>query len=249
MTLEDDMQTLLLLSSLSDNWEIFVVTISNSALNGVLTMDIVKDSMQNKETRRKSSDVCTGSDYTHALVADDKRRNKNRWYKGRNKSRGQSKSKDKRLVCYHCEKMGHVKRNCQIWLKEQKECNNQKNEDDKDTTVVVTINEDVLLCVEGYCLHVNDSIITWIIDSGASFHVCSNIDLFVNYKDCDFGITKMGNTSQSKIVGIGDIYFQTELGCLLMLKDVRHIVDMSLNLILVLAFDRLGYHNNFDYLK
>ena len=46
ITLEDELQALLLLSSLPDNWETFVVTISNSTLDGVFTMYSVKD-MQN----------------------------------------------------------------------------------------------------------------------------------------------------------------------------------------------------------
>ena len=62
-------------------------------------------------------------------------------------------------------------------------------------------------------------------------------------------MVSLGNTCQSKIVGIGDIYLQTDLGCSLVLKDVRYIADMHHNLISVLALDKLGYHNNFSNLK
>ena len=48
MTIEDELQALLLLGSLPDSWETFVVSISNSASNGVLTLDNVKNSMLNE---------------------------------------------------------------------------------------------------------------------------------------------------------------------------------------------------------
>ena len=81
-----------------------------------------------------------------------------------------------------------------------------------------------MILAKGHCLHIDDSSTAWMIDSGASSYVCSNIDLFVNYIAGDFGITKMGNTSKSKIIGIGDIYLEIDLGCSLVLKDVRHIL-------------------------
>lgn len=64
MTLEDELQALLLLGSLLDSWESLVVTVSNAAPNSVVTMSTVISSLFNKETRRKS----TGTNDAHALV-------------------------------------------------------------------------------------------------------------------------------------------------------------------------------------
>ena len=55
----------------------------------------------------------------------------------------------------------------------------------------------------------------------------------------------MGNTSYSKIVGIGDVCIQTDVGCSLTLRDVRHVPDLRLNLISGVALDREGYVNYF----
>jgi gag-polypeptide of LTR copia-type len=57
MTLEDELQALLLLGSLPDSWETLVVTISNAALNGVVILSTVTSSLFNEETRRKSTDT------------------------------------------------------------------------------------------------------------------------------------------------------------------------------------------------
>ena len=45
MNLDDEIQASLLLSSLPESWETLVVTVSNSAPDGELTMDLVNDSL------------------------------------------------------------------------------------------------------------------------------------------------------------------------------------------------------------
>ncbi|CAL2256838.1 unnamed protein product [Prunus armeniaca] len=53
MVLDDELQALVSLSSLPHNWNTLVVSLSNSTLQGVLTLDIVKDSKE-KSTRSSS---------------------------------------------------------------------------------------------------------------------------------------------------------------------------------------------------
>ncbi|KAL5794502.1 hypothetical protein ACOSP7_003096 [Xanthoceras sorbifolium] len=53
MTVDDELQALLMLSSLPKSWDTLVVSVSNSAPDGKLTMDMVKDRMLNEESRRK----------------------------------------------------------------------------------------------------------------------------------------------------------------------------------------------------
>lgn len=53
MVLDDELQALLLLSSLPDSWETLVVSLSNSATDGKLTMSQVTSSLLNEELRRK----------------------------------------------------------------------------------------------------------------------------------------------------------------------------------------------------
>ncbi|CAA0814545.1 Unknown protein [Striga hermonthica] len=126
--LGDEMQSLLLLSSLPDSWETLVVTLSNSASNGKLSMSVVKDALFNEEARRKDM----GTDKTHALVMENRGRPQGKQQRsGRGKSRGRSKgrqSDDRRShVCYHCDLEGHMKKNCYKWLEEQGKSNSQPN--------------------------------------------------------------------------------------------------------------------------
>jgi hypothetical protein len=65
LALDDEVQALLVLSSLPDSWETLVVSLSNLAPNSVITMDMVKDSMFNEEARRKKQGI---SSHSEALV-------------------------------------------------------------------------------------------------------------------------------------------------------------------------------------
>ena len=247
MKIEDELQALLLLSSLPDSWDTLVISLSNSAPNGNLTMDMVKDSLFNEEARRKEQGI---SSETEALVTENRRRGKNRKPKGHGKSKGRSQSRGKsseRRKCYHCGKEGHMKRNCYAWKRKQKEGKNQRKDENKNTTAALS-DEDVAVLFFGdeECLPVTDNEVEWIIDTAASYHVTPNKEFFTSYRLGDFGTVKMGNTSYSKIVGIGDVCIQTDVGCSLTLRDVRHVPDLRLNLISGVALDREGYVNYFS---
>ena len=50
---EDEMQALLLLSSLLESWETLVIFLNNSAPNGRLTMIMVKNVLFNEEAQKR----------------------------------------------------------------------------------------------------------------------------------------------------------------------------------------------------
>ena len=83
LVIDNELRALLLLSSLPNSWETLVVSLSNSAPNGVLQLAMIKDSLLNEETRRKDM----GKDIAHAFVIENKGRSKSRSSKGRGKSR------------------------------------------------------------------------------------------------------------------------------------------------------------------
>ena len=147
LIIDDKLQALLLLSPLLDSWETLVVSLSNSASNGVLQLAMVKDSLLNEETRRKD----IGKDITQALVTENKGRSKSRSSKGQGKSRSRSESKGK-FKCFYCDKEGHIKRNCKAWKNKQKEDKNQKRVDDENTAAVIVLEDEVLaIGQDDYC--------------------------------------------------------------------------------------------------
>ena len=73
LELDDEVQNLLLLSSLPDSWETLVVSLSNSAPNGVIIVNMVKDNMFNEEARRKELGISCN---TKTLVIERRERSK-----------------------------------------------------------------------------------------------------------------------------------------------------------------------------
>ncbi|CAH1420004.1 unnamed protein product [Lactuca virosa] len=59
---EDELQGLWLLGTLSDSWEIFRTSLSNSAPDGIITMEFAKGGVLNEEMRRKSQGSSSHSD-------------------------------------------------------------------------------------------------------------------------------------------------------------------------------------------
>ncbi|GJZ78164.1 retrovirus-related pol polyprotein from transposon TNT 1-94 [Tanacetum coccineum] len=60
---EDEIQGLWLLGTLLDTWETFRTSLSNSAPDGVITMELAKGSILNEETRRTSQGSSSQSDH------------------------------------------------------------------------------------------------------------------------------------------------------------------------------------------
>ena len=117
----------------------------------------------------------------------------------------------------------------------------------EDGSALVTISGEcaVIYVKEESCMHVTNQDAEWVVDTAASYHATPHSDIFTTYTTGDFGTVKMGNSTFSSIVGIGDIHIKTGVGCTMVLKDVRHVPDLRLNLISVNALDQQGYDNIF----
>ena len=85
MKLDDEIQALWLLTLLPERWDTLVVTLSNSAPGGKLTMKTVIDGLLNEEARRKERGILVQSETN---VAENHGKNEN-W--GRNNGRGKSR--------------------------------------------------------------------------------------------------------------------------------------------------------------
>lgn len=185
LVLDDEVQALLMLSSLPDSWETLVVSLSNSAPNGVMTMGMVKDSMFNEEARRKEHGI---SSHTEALVTEKRGRSKSRKPRGddsRDKSRGISKTR-KEIKCFHCGKLGHMKRQCRKFKKEQLKEKGEESKEEKDTAAVASDGDDLVVCEDAYVnLACHESM--WVVDTAASFHITPHRDFFSSYTSGNFG--------------------------------------------------------------
>lgn len=121
---EVEMQGLWLLGSLPDSWETFRTSLSNSAPDGVITVDLAKSSVLNEEMRRKSQGSFAQSDI---LVIEKNGRSKSRGPKF--KERGRSKSnKFANVECYNCGMKGHISRLCRKPKKDDKKITEKRRQ-------------------------------------------------------------------------------------------------------------------------
>ncbi|GFZ01897.1 hypothetical protein Acr_15g0005060 [Actinidia rufa] len=156
-------EALLLLSSLPESWETLVVSLSNSAPNGKLTMSMVMDALFNEEARRREMGSTDQSE-SQALVSEGSKE------RGRGQRRGHHRSTEKgrwrsqtrgRIVrCFYCDQEGHIKRDC---LKYKA----QDQSSDTAAIAVMAVDESEVLLVAS-----EDGKSDWILDSdskGCSF--------------------------------------------------------------------------------
>ncbi|KAJ9556141.1 hypothetical protein OSB04_010755 [Centaurea solstitialis] len=86
---------------------------------------------------------------------------------------------------------------------------------------------------------------SWVVDTGATCHVTSQRDLYSSYTQGNFGNVNVGNHGFSKIVGVEDVCLKFDTGMELVLWNVKHVLDMRLNVISTCLLDDNGYNNKF----
>ena len=92
---EEEVQGLWILGTLPDSWETFRTSLSNSAPDGTMNMDLVKSCVLNEEMRRKSHGSSSQSD---VLVIEKGGRSKSRGPKNKDRS----KSKNNKFTNVEC---------------------------------------------------------------------------------------------------------------------------------------------------
>ena len=245
---DDEVQALWLLGTLPDSWETFRTSLSNSAPNGTITMDLAKGSMLNEDMRRKTQGSSSRSEI---LFIEKRGRSNSRGPKGKNYHRSKS-NRFANVECYNCGKKGHIKKHCRLLKRENaNETGKNKRTGDESTSDRVTVTnaeaEDFLLVYDDEMINfASHSETNWIVDSGASIHATSKRDLFSSYTPGDFGCVKMGNDGLAKAVGLGDVCLETSNGSMLVLKNVKHIPDIRVNIVSVGKLDDEGYCNIFS---
>ncbi|KAG8379486.1 hypothetical protein BUALT_Bualt07G0093500 [Buddleja alternifolia] len=156
-----------------------LVSVSNSAPNGDLTLQVVKDCLLNEESKRKEQAFSTEQNALVTEKFDRQGRNKSRGPQHqRDKSRGKSKFKGD-FKCHYCGGANHYERDCR-----------KKKRDQAKKQIGSLIQE-------------------------------------------------------PQVIGMGNINLETDIGYRLILRDVRHIPDIRLNIISTGKLDDDGYVSNF----
>ena len=160
---------------------------------------------------------------------------------GRSKSRSTKDFKKDSSFCY-CGGPNHYERDCRRKKRDQK---NGTNNDKKNDLITATCDGDVIIVYDDSCDSPTCQQTDWVIDSGASYHITPHREMFESYASGDFGKVKMANHVMTKAVGIGNVVLVSDTGYKLVLRDVRHVPDIRLNIICASKLDDEGYENYF----
>ena len=120
----------------------------------------------------------------------------------------------------------------------------KKISEKRGTSAIATSEEELLQITEESELHLVSDETTWVVDSGVSYYLSLDRKCFSSYKAGDHGFVKMGNEGACRIVSIGDVWLTTSIGCKLLLKEVRHVLEVRLNLMPAGRLDNEGYEGS-----
>lgn len=139
--------------------------------------------------------------------------------------KGQQYKKKKSIKCFHCNKMGHVKKDCFKWKKQnatvsQGECDEEE-----------------------ICLQVANGR-GWVIDSGASIHMISNRNFFSKIENTNSKVYIADGRSLNA-VGIGSGYINGKYNKL-HLENVLYVPELNGSLLSVKAMVKKGLFVNFE---
>jgi hypothetical protein len=172
-----------------------------------------------------------------------------------NPGEDQSQERDKKITCFYCGKPNHKKSDYRIYKRDLAEGkvankNEQKGENVAAMTAECEQGEDCLINEDEECYSVvRDDAMSWVVNSGASFHITSHKEYFTSYTNGVTGQVRMGNSGSLTIVGKGIICIETNTGCRLVLDKVRHIPDIQLNLLSVVKLDDIRHGSYFGDAK
>ena len=128
------------------------------------------------------------------------------------------------MKCFHYHQHGHYATNCP-----QKKKNKQAVGSAAREALASQFELDFLLIA---CLVSSVMGSMWFLDSGASFHMTRDKDLFSDLDEKDLGVhIEMGDDGRYSATGIGTISFDRESGKPFILKEVMHVPRLKKNLI------------------
>ncbi|VFQ80917.1 unnamed protein product [Cuscuta campestris] len=126
--------------------------------------------------------------------------------------------------CYNCGITGHRSSDC----RKKKPQKNKK----KTTEAMGAELENLDLCVVVTEVNlVGSNPREWVVETGATRHICPNKSMFHEFEETTGDKVWMGNSAQSEVQGVGKIKLKMTSGKELTLNDVLYVPDIRKNLV------------------
>ena len=235
----DEDRVVYLLASLPESFNMLVTALEASS-ESVPKMEIVTERLLHEE--RKMKDKGPGDDPRKALTAKHKRGNPRR----------------PQITCHFCKKPGHIKRDCRkLAALNQRQSSTESNQPQHSARnastreqVSSSASEDEAMVVN-HALAATQSSDNWIVDSGATCHMCNDKKLF--------GELRQLSEPQEISLGDGHVLEATAKGSVSLemllpagsskkctLRDVLYVPKLSHNLLSVSKASEAGKATKFN---
>lgn len=226
--LKDEDKALMLLNSLTSCYEQFKDAILLGR-DSKVTYEEVYSALKLKEIQRSNS---KSSDTAAEVLNVNNDVNKNGKKKGQKKPWKEKSGEGKETrSCHHCKKPGHLKKDC--YALKRKLAEEKKLQDTADLAEQVEVAQ---------VMNVIDKTISesWVMDSGCSFHLTSHREWIIEVEECG-GSVLLGNDHVCHVKAKGKVRFVMDDGSLIVLTEVRFILEIKRNLISLGRLERKGF--------
>ncbi|KAK8934286.1 hypothetical protein KSP39_PZI015019 [Platanthera zijinensis] len=239
---KDEDKALLLLNSLPDSYENFIMTLIHGT--DVLEYGEVTTALLNHEFRRRDKESSKAESAEVLSLQRGRSDKKKSWFKKgsssghfqkRDKSRGRSLGKNQ---CAYCMEEGHWKKDCPK-IKNVNKGDYKGPKANISQVKMIEVDSDVSLSTVDQCLISDES--SWILDSGATYHICPFREWFSSYKTLDGGVVTVGNNQACRTVGVGSIFIKMHDDTVREVTEVRHVPEIRKNLLSVGVLEAKGY--------
>ena len=166
-------------------------------------------------------------------MAAKSRKGKGNKFPSKSEAKG-NKQDFSKVKCFHCHEHGHFATNCP-----QKKKNKKVSGAAAGKALASQFELDFSLIV---CLVSSYMVSVWYLDSGASFHMMGDKELFSDLEEKDLQMDiEMGDDGRCSVIRIGTITFERDSGNPFLLKDVMHVLGLKKNLVSVTMLEDKGY--------
>ncbi|KAK8680799.1 hypothetical protein V6N13_109737 [Hibiscus sabdariffa] len=226
--LKNELATDLILQSLPGSFKPFVLNFNMNEINKTLPQ-------LPGMLRTAESDMKKDGSKSILLVREAKGNGKK---VAKSKGSGKTKAKGKNVLkpkgaiskdgkCFHCNKSGHWKRNCPVYLEEVKKA------------------KAVRASVSGiYVIDVNMSTSSsWVLDTGCGSHICTSVQglrMRRNLAKGDVDL-RVGNGARVAALAVGTYVLSLPSGLVLNLENCYFVPSLTKNIISVSCLDKIGY--------
>ncbi|OMO89770.1 Integrase, catalytic core [Corchorus capsularis] len=230
----------ILIEKLSESWNDYKQQLKHKQKQLSLTdlnVHIIVEATTRKEIQaNKAKEITTKAN----LVQHQQPRYKNK--KPDFKPKMTNPTFKKQNTCFVCGKPGHY----------AAQCRNRKMGNDRPARPRVNLVEadepdDIIAAVISQA-NIMANLKEWIVDSGATRHICANRDAFTSYTTVGEGeeTIYLGDSRAAQVQGKGKVLLKLTSGKTLALQDVLHVPNIRANLISVSLLGKVGVKVSFE---